>query len=78
MDPWAQLMGTRGSSQAYTTKEAFKGEDPDGGVGLIRPLISDMATNVLGREALDMVLISNMESECIQIEEYDKHPSREF
>lgn len=74
MDPSTQMIGIGASSQAYTTKEAFKGKDPYSGVGLIRPLISDMAINLLGRdilEALDVVLMNNMGSECIQIEDCD-------
>jgi hypothetical protein len=38
-----------------------------------------MAINLLGRdilEALNMALSSNMENECIQIEDCDKHPPK--
>lgn len=76
-DPWATTNGLEVSSQMYTTKEAFKWEDPDGATGLIRLLILDMATKLLGRdilEVLNVVLSSNMESECIQREDCDTFP----
>lgn len=75
--PGAQLMGIEGSSQVYTTKEAFKRKDPGGAISLIRPLILDMAINLLGKEileALNVILSNSMESEYIQIEDCDTLP----
>jgi hypothetical protein len=50
-------MGIGGSSQAYTIKRAFKWEDPDGVVGLFRPLIMKVATSLVGKDILESLYV---------------------
>lgn len=70
--PGPQLLGIGGTSHACITKQTYRWEDPDGATGLIRPLVAQVATNLLGRDilqALDVVLTTQPERDHIKIED---------
>jgi hypothetical protein len=79
-DPWyltllsgLQLRGEGGLSWASVTEDFYKFDDPDGTKGTIKPLVTDVATNLLGRDILvdlNVVLASGGKEQCVKIEDY--------
>jgi hypothetical protein len=70
--PGPQLIGMGGTSHAFITKQAYKGEDPDGATGLIRPLEAQVVTNLLGSDisqALEVVLTTQTKRDHVTIED---------
>ena len=70
--PGPQLIGIGGTSHAFITKQAYKLGDLDGATSLIRPLMAQVATSLLGRDilqALEVVLTTQPERDHITIED---------
>lgn len=60
-------MGVGGLSWAFITQDFYRWEDPDGRNGIIRPLVADVTTNLLGRDILEYLnALATGEWKCLQ------------